>query len=128
MFSIMIAGTYLFLNDAIITNYSKISNNAIGEGNDEALLCFTDLHQFLPDANEVGQWYYPSGSAVEMNETISNIYTSRSQGVVHLHRKNGTNMPTGVFHCKILDSNSMNQSIYVEVLPIQSINISTRTS
>ena len=112
------AGVYLSLNRIIITNNSKISNNATGEGNNQALLCFTDLHQFFPDATEVGQWYYPNETLVEMNETISDIYTSRSQGVVRLHRKENATMPTGWFHCKILDSNSVNQSIYVSVLPI----------
>ena len=53
-----------------------------------------------------------------MNETTGDIYTSRSQEVVRLHRKNNAIMPTGVFHCKILDSNFMNQSIYVRILPI----------
>jgi hypothetical protein len=64
----------------------------------------------------MGQWHYPNGTLVEMNETISDIYTSRSQEVVRLHRKENAIMPSGRFHCKISDSTFMNQSIYVNVL------------
>ena len=66
----------------------------------------------------MGQWYYPDDTLVEMNETVSDIYASRSQGVVRLHRKENAIMPAGWFHCIILDSNSTNQTLSVRILPI----------
>ena len=91
----------------------------IGEGPDEALLCVTDLYEFLNESDtigNVGQWYFHNGSNVSLNMD-NDIYMSLSSGlgVVGLHRKNDTLLPTGTFRCDILDSNENRQSIYVEV-------------
>ena len=122
-----IAGVFLSMNGTIINNNSEISIDTIGEKSERALLCLTDLHLFYPDANiyeEVGQWYFPNGSVVEMNETICDIYTSRSQGVVRLHRKNNSIAPTGQFRCEMLDSILTNQSIYVKLITYQKSELS----
>lgn len=88
----------------------------IREEDDEALLCLTDLYQFCTECTqEVGQWYFPNGSAVQ-NVTLGNaIYMSRSRGVVRLHhRNNGTvNIPNGLYNCTIEDSNGTTQSVYI---------------
>ena len=114
---LLLAGVYLSLNGDIIDNHNEIFTDTIREGDEEALLCFTDLYQFFPDYDDsyvVGQWHYPSGSAVD-NDMSADIHTSRDRGVVRLHRKKEATMPIGLYHCKTLDSDFKNQSIYVNI-------------
>ena len=109
-------GVYLSVNGTILANNSKLSITMIGEEAENALLCFTDIHQFYCDnydtLEDVGQWYFPNGSAVEID---GDMYMSRGLDVVRLHRRNNTMMPTGVFVCEIRDASGTNQSIYIIV-------------
>lgn len=82
----------------------------IGNETEEALLCFTDL--LTNDTREVGLWYFPNSSAVEES---GDVYTTRGDGVVRLHRKDNVTMPTGKYRCEILDASGTNQSIYVNL-------------
>ena len=95
----------------------------IGEEPNEALLCLTDLHQFINDSEairNVGQWYFLNGSSllnVSLN-TTEGIYMTSDLGVVRLHQKTISNnylRPVGRFQCDILDSNKTRQHIYIRV-------------
>ena len=105
-------------------NNSKIPITAVGEDEDAALLCFTDLFQLLDYSrvndsfNNIGTWYFPNSSAVG---TRGEMYITRDQGVVRLHRRDDVTMPTGQFYCEILDGNRNNQSIFVEITYYDSI-------
>ena len=104
------------MNGAVIVNNSEIFINAIGEGDDKALLCFTDLHQCCDDTSgHAGEWYFPNKSAVDNESSNSDIYRSRGPSVVHLHRRNSTMMPTGMFRCEIPDASGVIRNIYVGV-------------
>ena len=112
-------GVYLALNGILHPNNSNISIDMIGEESDEALLCLTDLYQFVIDREaigNVGQWYFPNQSTVSHNMN-NDIYMtlSRGLGVVRLHRKNNTLLPIGKFRCDILDSDKIRQCIYITV-------------
>ena len=113
---VWLAGVYLSVNGTVIANNSDISIMVIGEGDDGALLCFTDLHQCCSSnsdlSEEVGQWYFPNQSAVENS---GDMYMNRGHGVVRLHRKKNVTMPTGVFHCEIPDASGTSQNIYIGV-------------
>ena len=106
----MVTGVYLSVNGAIIANNSDISITEIGEGDDGALLCFTDSSD--SNISDVGQWYFPNQSAIESN---GDLYMNRGHGVVRLHRKKNVMMPTGVFHCEIPDASGTKQNTYVRV-------------
>ena len=112
-----IVGVYLSLNGLVIANNSDIFQGftIIGDRDDEALLCFTDLHQFgnhNESERHIGRWYFPNGSAAG---TSGDIYMSRDHGVVRLHRRNDVVMPTGVYHCQISDSTLIKHDLYVRL-------------
>ena len=88
----------------------------IGEGEDEALLCFTDLYQFCTDCFEaVGEWYYPNGSTVKTSTHGDALYVNKSHGVVRLHRRNNASILTDLYCCEIENSTRLNQTICVHI-------------
>lgn len=106
------------MNGGVIGNNTMVSITTVGENENDALLCFTDLFQFTDYStvndsfNDTGTWYFPNSSAVA---TSGDMYITRDQGVVRLHRRNNITMPTGQFHCEILDANKTNQKLFVQM-------------
>lgn len=105
------------LNEAIIANNSNISTTAIGERDDKALLCFTDLNDCCSGAEEhiLGGWYFPNGSVVGDQHSGNGLYLSRGPSVLRLHRKNNVTMPVGMFRCLIPDASGITQNVYIRV-------------
>ena len=82
-----------------------------------ALLCFTSkLDCCEEQLRQLGEWYFPNGSAVG-RQGVGNFYRSRGPSVVRLHHRKNAMVPTGVFHCEIPDANETIKSIYVGVYP-----------
>ena len=113
-------GVYLSQNGTIIPNNSNLTITLIGQSDAEALLCLTDLYQFSnsrdsDDFEKVGNWYFSTNNSVVGNSIQSDVYTSRGQGVVRLHRKQHVTVLTGRFCCEILNANRTKQNICVQV-------------
>ena len=91
--------------------------NDIAEGGG-ALMCYTDKEDCCGAINmRQGDWYYPNGLQVRTYGADGSFYRNRSHSVVHLHRREDTVMPIGIFHCEIPDKYGTNQNIYVGVYP-----------
>ena len=105
------------LSETIIANSSNISTTAIGERDDEALLCFTDLNHCCSGADEhtLGGWYFPNKFAVGDRHSGNGLYLSRGPSVLRLHRKNDVTMPVGVFRCLIPDASGITQNVHIQV-------------
>ena len=96
----------------------------IGEG-DDALLCITSLTACcrLPytgvNGSVFGNWFFPNGTRVPSevaNETSRekwDIYRTRGQMVVLLHRRRGGE--EGIYRCEIPDAMNVTQTIYIGV-------------
>ena len=99
------------LNGATYQNNSCVALEDIGEGND-ALLCMTMLTSCCQEP-KLGEWFFPNETQVSSNGTQFNIYITRGQMVVRLNRKRGGE--EGIYHCEILDSMNVIQTIYIGV-------------
>jgi hypothetical protein len=109
------AGAYLAWNGIVIPNNDELALTMVGDDDNGTLLCFTDLYQFYNNSRDLrddGKWYFPNKTPVS---TSGDIYVSRGYGVVGLNRKNHTMMPTGRFHCEILDSSRTPQHLYIHL-------------
>ena len=111
------------MNEQVISNNSDLPIMMVGNESKEALLCFTDL--LTNDTGEVGLWYFPNSSAVEES---GDVYTTRGDGVVRLHRKDNVTMPTGLYRCEIPDASGTYQSIYVNIESAPSPSTTTSNS
>ena len=80
------AGVYLSLRGRSYGDNSYILITDIGEGDDGALLCFTDLVQCCRDDDTssgmaLGEWFFPAWSAVLLDAAGGDFYRSRGPRV-----------------------------------------------
>ena len=99
------------------SNNSYILNSDIGEGNDGALLCFTDLSPCCDSAggSDVGEWFFPDESQVLAPGTGTDFYRDRGPGMVRLHRRNNAMSPTGQFCCEVPNAIFVNTRICANI-------------
>ena len=111
-------------------NNSMISISDIGEG-DDALLCITDLrecckrNQTVSDFRALGEWFYPNGSAVGVNDR--EFIKNRDRSVVLLHRREDTTTSTGQFCCEVPDAAYENVTVCINVTESNSYKYSSPT-
>ena len=95
-------------------NNSVVILEDIGEG-DDALLCKTNQTACCrpPYSTALGNWYFPNDSRVPSSGRQWDIYRTRGQMVVLLHRKRGG--VEGIYRCVIPDTFGFSQTIYIKV-------------
>ena len=106
-------GVYFVLGGQTFTNNSIVSIANIGEGMD-ALLCRTNLINCcgtLP--NRFGEFYYPNGVMVPVNNARQGFYRNRGDQEIRLNRRDGVSSPTGRFHCEIPDASGVMQNLFI---------------
>ena len=94
------------LNGTKYQNNSIVTLEDIGEGDEDALLCRTNLNE-----SGIGNWFFPDGNRVPSNSTT--VYRTRGVMVVLLNRKKGG--VDGIYRCEMPDSMNVAQTIYIGV-------------
>ena len=111
----------LFLHDRLVTNNSYVDIDDIGEGDEAALLCVTDLKQCCRGINTpggvgaLGVWLYPNGTDVLLPGSGDDFYRNRNRSVVRLNRRNNAIFPTGLYCCVVPDSTFTMQRVCANV-------------
>lgn len=108
---------YLVLKNAFYSNNSYVLNSDIGEGDDGALLCFTDYSPCCDSASgsALGEWFFPNESHVPAVGITSDFYRDRGSGMVRLHRRNNAVFPTGRFCCEVPNASFVNTRICANI-------------
>ena len=104
------------LNGTTYQNNSCVTLEDIGDGDDTALLCMTNLTDFCNhsyNGTSLGNWFLPNGTKVQGTGVDHDFYTTRGQMVVRLHRRRGG--VAGIYRCEIPDSANVTQTIYIGV-------------
>ena len=105
------AGNVWFsLNDTTYRNNSLVSLDDIDE-NDTALICETNQTACFSDP--IGDWFFPNGSKFHSKADKYNLYETRGQMMVLMHRRRGG--VEGIYWCEIPDSTNITQIIYIGV-------------
>ena len=102
---------FFTLGDQPYRNGDSILIGQIGEGDDGALLCITDLVQCC----RVGEWLYPNMSLVRVNGSNDDFYRDRGPGIVRLNRRNNAMSPIGQFCCMVPDATSTNKTTCINI-------------
>ena len=111
---------YITLNGIRYPNNSNILITDVGQGNDGALHCTTDLTKCCKVIHTriektLGNWFYPNGSMVGVNKTNQTFYKSRGHSKVYLHRRIGSISPVGKFCCKVPDATHTENTVCVNL-------------
>ena len=111
------AGVHFILDGQFYGNNSIVSLESIGEGEENALLCRTDRVDCCGTVpNRFGQFYYPNGVQVPVNNAGQGFYRNRGDQVVQLNRREGISSPTGRYRCEIPDVSGDIQSLYITLV------------
>ena len=103
---------WVTLRNITYRNNSYVMIEDIGE-HDDALLCMTNLTQ-TNSSIAFGDWFFPNGAIIPSDsENNSDIYGSRGQMVVRMHRRRGGE--EGTYRCEIPDTLNVTQTIYIVV-------------
>ena len=117
-------GVWFSLRGKTYQNNSVVILEDIGVG-DDALLCLTDqtacCRKTSTDAlgSAIGNWFFPNGTRVPSsivntkNDEEWDMYITRGQSVVRLHRREGGE--DGVYHCELPDATNVIQIMYIGV-------------
>ena len=111
-------GIVFFLNGKFYQNNSIVSLEEIGEAN-KALFCFTNkIDCCTNDHGSQGDWHGPKNNTtpitINKDDSIS-VYTSKGPSYIRLNKVNGSSSESGIYHCKIPDSNGTDQRIYIGI-------------
>ena len=113
-----------FMGD-ILPNHAYVDLTTAGEDiNDpgNTVRCHTDLTSCCSgnDNFHRGDWFSPDGNGLSGSSGSGDIYRSRGDQVIHLHRRNDAMSPSGIYRCEIPtiavnDDNDfiMGESLYV---------------
>ena len=100
-----------FGNDNVLPNHSYVDLGMVGASYRNSTQCHTDLSD-----NHNGQWHFPDDEPLQNKSGVGDIYQVEPNGDstrVDL-RRNGTNSPTGIYHCKIaVSGNADGARVYV---------------
>ena len=111
------AGNFRFsLNGTTYQNNGLVTLEDIGDNNDTALLCMTNLTACCrppQTTSAIGNWYFPNGTRVPSSGSQWDFYRTRGQMVVQLHRKRGE--VNGIYRCEIPVLMNVNQSFCIGV-------------
>ena len=108
-------GVHFELKGKIYGNNSIVNIFTIGEGN-SALLCKTnkqDCCGIVP--NRFGEFYYPQGVRVPINNAGQGFYRDRGDQLIRLNRRVDTSSPTGRYCCEIPDADGVTQKIFINI-------------
>ena len=107
------------LRNTTYQNLSVVALEDIGDG-DDALLCITNQTACCQSSDGngfvLGNWFFPNGTRVSSSGNQWDFYRTRGHMVVHLNRKRGGE--EGIYHCEILDTMNVTQSLYIGVFSI----------
>ena len=88
----------------------------IGGDDDDALLCITNQTACCRPpfrSHTIGSWYFPNGTRIPSIGEKQDVYRSRGQMVVRMHRRRGG--VEGIYRCEIPGAMDVNQIIYIGV-------------
>ena len=111
-----VGDVWFSLRNTTYQNNSIVMLEDIGEGEDDALLCNTNYSACCRLSNMVhvlGNWFFPNGGRIPSADHKWDIYRTRGQMVVVMHRRRGG--VEGIYRCEIPDAMNVTQTIYIGV-------------
>ena len=101
------------INVTVISNNTLITVDNVGE----ALFCSTDREDCCSDEISIaGNWFLPNGSQVLTTNTQS-LHITLDNQTVGLSIMNSPEIPTGIYHCEMMDRKNITHYLYAGIYP-----------
>jgi hypothetical protein len=115
LFNVFFVDVGFFLNGNLYPNNSLVDLEEIGEAN-KALFCLTNNINCCDSVSQ-GGWFSPGATSTPILGSTIGFYTSRGPSAIHLNNKATGSSQTGVFHCRIPDTDGNERTIYIGIYP-----------
>ena len=109
-------GLSIELNGETYEDGDEISITDVGLADSAAVLCRTNLTTCCTGSKGVsgqGDWIYPNDNEVDNRPSGDNIFRTRGDMVVRLHRNNSAVAPTGQYCCEVATMDNLDASICI---------------
>ena len=102
--------------------YQESNNTLItvsGTQEDEMVLfCSTDRETCYTDEFRVsGKWFLPNGSNITLEINIQSLFIILGNQTVGLNITNSTELPSGIYHCEMMDRENVTHHLYAGIYP-----------
>lgn len=104
------------LHGRLLSNHSYISLEELGQGHFDSLICLTDKDIFNIRPRQ-GEWYFPNGTRVPIENGGWIFYRNRDLKMVRLHQKYATDSVSGMFRCEVNGSLNISYVLYAGIFP-----------
>ena len=82
------------------------------------LVCSTDRENCCTDEFSIsGKWFLPNGSNITLKTNIQSLSILLGNQTVGLNITNNTELPTGIYHCEIVDRDNVTHHLYAGIYP-----------
>ena len=104
-----------FLKGRFLSNNSIVLLSEVGEGSG-ALYCLTNYNG--TECSTHGMWISPDGSNIIEGSSSVSIYLTRACSSLHLNRKSGAVLQTGVYMCLIPDAMNVVMNVFIGIFNV----------
>ena len=119
--STLFAGLSIEFMGVIYANNTAINITDVGIADSEAVLCTTNLTTCCDFTKEhTGNWIYPNGTYAGNRPSRHDIFRSRGDMVVRLHKMENVTSPAGQYCCEVptMDNPSSDSRICITLSKI----------
>ena len=96
----------------VTSNNTLITVDNIGV----TLFCSTDREDCCNDEfNIAGNWFLPNGSKVPSTMNTQALHITLGNQTVRLNIKNSPELPTGIYHCEMMDRENITHYLYAGI-------------
>ena len=82
------------------------------------LFCSTDRETCCTDEFRVsGKWFLPNGSNITLEINIQSLSIILGNQTVGLNITNSTELPSGIYHCEMMDRENVTHHLYAGIYP-----------
>ena len=109
-------GLSIELNGETYEDGDEISITDVGVADSAAVLCKTNLTTCCAVSSGVsgqGDWIYPNGTEVGNRRSGDDIFRTRGDMVVRLHRMDNVVVPTGQYCCEVATMDDLDARICI---------------
>ena len=90
-----------------------VNGTQVGE---KVLFCSTDREYNELNYNIPGSWFLPNGSKISSTTTNTlSLHVALGNQTVGLNITNSTDLPSGIYHCEMMDRENVTHHLYVGI-------------
>ena len=88
----------------------------VTQEDEKVLLCSTDRESCCFDESNIpGSWFLPNGTKILTKSNDRSLHTTLGNQTVGLNIMNSPDLPTGIYHCEMMDRNNNTHHLYAGI-------------